>query len=86
MAPSVIVVGGGRVGTYLACKLRQAGGRVILKGAKPGTVPPCALQNTVTKGGVPVTYRKEEKKEGRGVLDITLYLQHYTVVLFCFSV
>lgn len=33
--PSVLVIGAGRVGTYLACKFANAGGRVILKGAKP---------------------------------------------------
>eukprot|EP00239_Pterosperma_sp_CCMP1384_P007593 CAMPEP_0197854198 /NCGR_PEP_ID=MMETSP1438-20131217/24209_1 /TAXON_ID=1461541 /ORGANISM="Pterosperma sp., Strain CCMP1384" /LENGTH=340 /DNA_ID=CAMNT_0043468851 /DNA_START=57 /DNA_END=1079 /DNA_ORIENTATION=- len=31
-----VVVGGGRVGTYLACKLTKAGGRVVLKG-RPGS-------------------------------------------------
>ena len=31
---SALVVGAGRVGTYLACKIAHAGGRVILKGSK----------------------------------------------------
>lgn len=33
MEPCIVVVGGGRVGTYLACKMRQARARVLLKGS-----------------------------------------------------
>jgi len=44
--PSVLVVGAGRVGTYLACKFAQAGGRVILKGSKP-SLAKYALQHHV---------------------------------------
>jgi len=33
--PTIVVVGAGRVGTYLACKLARAGGRVLLKGTAP---------------------------------------------------
>lgn len=33
MDPCIVVVGGGRVGTYLACKMRQARARVLLKGS-----------------------------------------------------
>lgn len=35
IGPSALVIGAGRVGTYLACKFANAGGRVILKGSKP---------------------------------------------------
>mmetsp|Transcript_28345 Transcript_28345/g.92569 ORF Transcript_28345/g.92569 Transcript_28345/m.92569 type:complete len:308 (+) Transcript_28345:2-925(+) len=63
---SVIVVGGGRVGTYLACKMRDAGGTVVLKGPRPGTVPPYPLQHHVDAlcklHGV--TYCEEYEKSG----------------------
>ena len=32
--PSIIVVGAGRVGTYLACKFAKAGNKVLLKGSQ----------------------------------------------------
>lgn len=42
--PSVLVIGAGRVGTYLACKFAESGGDVVLKGTKPGAKAASSLQ------------------------------------------
>ena len=43
--PTIVVVGAGRVGTYLACKLARAGGRVLLKGTAPAKDRPASRKD-----------------------------------------
>ena len=50
--PSVLVVGAGRVGTYLACKFANAGGRVVLKGSKNPRNPSGQVDALCKEAGV----------------------------------